>query len=191
MRVTGVVLAGGLGERLGEFKPLVRVGGETLVSRALDALAPLVDETLLLHGAPENRARLLPFATRARLAPDPAIGPLGALAEACRLARGEWLLVTPCDVPWKNAAALRALLEAAAGRDGAAYGDDAGWNPVLATYRRDALAAASEAALSQGERSAQRALAKLDLARLRPPADLPGDIDTPADLEQARRRTAQ
>lgn len=188
MRVTGVVLAGGAGSRLGAFKPLVLVAGETLLSHALDALWPLVDETLVMHGAEANREKLAAYHARAAFAPDPGLGPLGALHAACALARGDWLLVTPCDVPWRGGRALRGLLRAAESHDGASFTHGERWDPLIAAYRREALRRAAGDALAKGERSARRALAHMDLALVPAPADLPGDIDTPADLEQARMR---
>lgn len=189
MRVSGVVLAGGPGSRLGAYKPLVPIGGRPLVTRALDALAPLAGEILLMHGRAENALRLEAVRGRAALVPDPGIGPLGALRAAAGRARGEWLLVTASDVPWRDAEALRALLAAAEGREGAVFELDGSWDPVVAAYRRSALEEAAEVALAGGERSARRALARLDLARVPAPADLPGDIDTPADLARAHARS--
>ena len=46
--VTGIVLGGGHGRRLGRSKPLMTLGGKLLLARVADALRPLVDELVLV-----------------------------------------------------------------------------------------------------------------------------------------------
>lgn len=60
-RISAVLLAAGSSRRFGSPKQLSRLGGLTLIERALDALArSRVDETIVVlgHGAEELRSRL-------------------------------------------------------------------------------------------------------------------------------------
>lgn len=81
-----VILAGGEGRRIGGGKPQRRLGGETLLERAL-------------RQARRWSGDVLVAAPGADLADDPGIeGPLGGIAAA--LALGGDVLTIPCDMPF-------------------------------------------------------------------------------------------
>lgn len=93
-----VVLAGGEGRRIGGGKPQRRLGGRTLLERALGTARGWSDEVVVAlreSGADVGAPVLLD---------DPAIaGPLGGLAAALRYAaeRGvERVMTVPCDMPF-------------------------------------------------------------------------------------------
>ena len=94
---TGVVLAGGKSSRMGSDKSLMPLypGGPTLLDHALDRLAPLVDE-LLVVGNPEKHGHVGPFVIADDL---PGKGPLGGLVTAMRYAGQDRLLVLAVDMP--------------------------------------------------------------------------------------------
>jgi molybdopterin-guanine dinucleotide biosynthesis protein A len=82
-----VILAGGAGSRIGGGKPQRRLGGETLLDRALARTRRWSDEVLV--AAREG----------GDIMDDPAIeGPLGGVAAA--LALGGDVLTIPCDIPF-------------------------------------------------------------------------------------------
>lgn len=99
-RVSGVILAGGLGSRmLAESKPLVDFRGKPLIQWVIVALRPQVDTLWLsVHGAPGRLADLgLP------LIPDLStsrIGPLSGVLAAMNALPNDDLLFAPCDVPF-------------------------------------------------------------------------------------------
>lgn len=99
-RVTGVILAGGLGRRMGNIdKGLQLLDGRPLVGWVLERLAPQVGEVLInanrnLHayGALGHRViadRIGEFA-----------GPLAGLHVALAQAANEWVVSVPCDTPF-------------------------------------------------------------------------------------------
>lgn len=131
---TGVVLAGGRGQRMGADKPLLRTDGRTLLSRALDALRPHCGELLVMGGP--HAARLAPHAAGARVLADPGEGPHVALRLAARIARHPTILVAPADAPRLAAEAYAPLLHA--GPD-ARHVLDGVPNPLLGIYHRETL----------------------------------------------------
>ncbi|MFK8251542.1 molybdenum cofactor guanylyltransferase MobA [Ancylobacter terrae] len=98
----GLILAGGLGRRLGGVdKALVAVGGRTVLERVTARLVPQVAALALnANGDPARFGDALP------VMPDPLPdrpGPLaGVLAGLDEIARrgGDWLLTVPADCPF-------------------------------------------------------------------------------------------
>ncbi len=97
--ITGVVLAGGLGRRMGNRdKGLVLLEGQPLVARVLARFSPQVDE--LLVNANRHLDRYAAYGYR--VVSDEVsgfAGPLAGLHSAMRAARFEWLACVPCDAP--------------------------------------------------------------------------------------------
>jgi molybdenum cofactor guanylyltransferase len=97
--LTGLILAGGRGERLGGVdKGLQPWRGLPLVDHALARLAPQVRKVMISA----NRNMAL-YATRAaRVLPDASDdfpGPLAGILAGLRAASTPWLAVVPCDSP--------------------------------------------------------------------------------------------
>ncbi|MFQ5908618.1 MAG: molybdenum cofactor guanylyltransferase [Thermoplasmata archaeon] len=191
--VSGLVLAGGEGSRVGAFKALLSLGGQPLIIRPVEVLRAVSDEVLVAYGSREHGARLDRVVEDARLVGDEGLGPLGGLDRGAQAAQGEWLLVAPCDVPFLSPDLYRVLLRRAQRLDGCILRRGDQDNLLIAAYRRNALLQASALALGKGERAAQALLPHLRLARLGE-ADLRGlpyglqstlDIDTLEDLARA------
>ena len=99
-KITGIVLAGGLGRRLGGVdKGLQDLRGRPLVAHVIERFAPQVDE--LLINANRNRERYAAFGHRvvADLIPDFA-GPLAGLHAALSAAAHPLVATAPCDSPF-------------------------------------------------------------------------------------------
>jgi molybdopterin-guanine dinucleotide biosynthesis protein A len=99
-KITGIVLAGGLGRRLGGVdKGLQELRGRPLVAHVIERFAPQVDE--LLINANRNRERYAAFGQRvvADLIPDFA-GPLAGLHAALSAAAHPLVATAPCDSPF-------------------------------------------------------------------------------------------
>ena len=98
--VTGVVLAGGRGRRMGgEDKGLVGIAGRPMVLQVIERLRPQVGA--LLISANRNRTRYEEM-TGCRVVadrhPDYA-GPLAGMASAMEAAGTRFILTSPCDAP--------------------------------------------------------------------------------------------
>lgn len=97
--VTGVILAGGRGRRMGGLdKGLLHFRGRPLVAWVLDALAPQVGAILINANRHFDRYGALGHPVVSDPAPD-FQGPLAGLLGAMRAARTPWVLTLPCDNP--------------------------------------------------------------------------------------------
>ncbi|HEV7493093.1 molybdenum cofactor guanylyltransferase [Baekduia sp.] len=107
----GVVLAGGLGRRLGGDKAIVELEGRALLLYPLEALHELCDDVAVVA---KRDTVLPPLAGAAELwiEPDEPRHPLVGVAHALRLAAGRSILVVAVDLPLMDAATLRLIAQA-------------------------------------------------------------------------------
>ncbi len=100
--ITGLILAGGQGERMGGAdKGLVEIDGVPMVARVVEHFAPQVCS--LMISANRNIARYEAYAARV-LSDDLQLheryaGPLAGIHAGLTHAQTAWLAVVPCDVP--------------------------------------------------------------------------------------------
>ncbi len=98
--VTGLVLAGGQGRRMGGVdKGLVELRGRPMIAHVLERLAPQVDE--LLINANQNRERYAAFGCS--VVEDVVrgfAGPLAGLHAGLAAAHGTLVVTAPCDSPF-------------------------------------------------------------------------------------------
>ncbi len=195
--VIGAVLAGGRGRRIGGDKPLLEVGGQTLVRRAVDSLRLAgLDVTLVLRAHQPVPLTAHTFAIVRDEVEN--AGPLGGLHALLRWLPMEWTLVVPCDQPFLTPGLLRGLLAQPRGDVDAIVGRPANLpEPLPGLYRRSCLGAI-EGALAHGERSLRELLTKLRLSevlaatlcRWDPRLHSYLNVNTPADLQRPRALVA-
>jgi molybdopterin-guanine dinucleotide biosynthesis protein A len=113
-RITGVVLAGGQGSRMGGVdKGLQAFRGKPMVAHAVERLAPQVDELLInANRNPEAYARFGHRVIADEI--EGFAGPLAGFERGLAHASGDLVVTVPCDSPFLPAdlvARLRAALE--------------------------------------------------------------------------------
>lgn len=110
--ITGVVLAGGQGRRMGTVdKGLVPLGGRPMVAHVLDRLRPQVDEILI--NANQHLAEYEAFGHRVIAdAIGGFAGPLAGLQVALAHAKFPLLATVPCDSPFLPEDLVARLTEA-------------------------------------------------------------------------------
>lgn len=173
---TGVVLAGGRASRMGGEKAALDLGGRTLLQHAVDALATVVDEIVIV-GAP---GRALPE-VRARVPlrrVDDAIagaGPLAGIAAGLSAAQAPVALIVGCDMPFLSPALLRLLADRVASGAPVVVPVHAGVPQPLCSAWRTSLAGEVTARLRRGERS------PADVARTLDAVFLAGEAYASAD----------
>ncbi|WP_299235394.1 molybdenum cofactor guanylyltransferase MobA [uncultured Halomonas sp.] len=159
--LTGLILAGGQGRRMGGVdKGLVPFAGRPLVAHVRDRLAGRVAE--LLVNANRSLADYDDFADRViEDAEDGYQGPLMGIYSGLRAARTPWLLVVPCDTPRLPDDLVSRLVTGIGKADIAVAGDGQRLHPVVALMRTS-LADDLAAALAAGERKIDRWYARHD-----------------------------
>jgi len=156
-KVTGVVLAGGLARRMNkQDKGLVDFNDQPMISYAVQAMAPVVDELLINanRNIEQYQAFSYPVISDATSDFD---GPLAGIYAALNACQNEILLVMPCDSPFITAEGLTTLLNERASSDAdiAVAFDGERLHPVflaLKTSLKDRL----QNYLAQGERKIDR-----------------------------------
>jgi molybdopterin-guanine dinucleotide biosynthesis protein A len=100
MKISGIVLAGGLGRRMGSVdKGLLPLHGKAMVQHVLERMAPQVDE--LLVNANQNLERYAAFGYR--VITDELkghAGPLAGLQVGLSVAKYDLVATVPCDSPF-------------------------------------------------------------------------------------------
>jgi len=140
-KITGVVLAGGLGRRMGGIdKGLQELRSRPMVHWVVERLAPQVDE--LLINANQNGERYAAFGHR--VVPDQIpdfAGPLAGLHAALSAASHPLVATAPCDSPFLPADLISRLFQVltATGADLAVARTFDQPHPVFCLCRRDVL----------------------------------------------------
>jgi molybdenum cofactor guanylyltransferase len=141
----GVVLAGGLGRRLGGAKATVELRGRPLICYPLEALAAVLEEVAVIAKA-DTPLPSLPGVT-VWIEPQAPRHPLHGIVEALGLAGGRPVLACAADLPFVTPALVSSLAFADPGGAPAVIAASAGEpQPLLGCYRPEAahpLAAAA------------------------------------------------
>lgn len=147
-RCTPVILAGGASRRMGTCKALLKINGETMLSRILRQLSEF-DRVLLSTGDPTLGEGLSVECTADLY---PGMGPLAGLHAAFCAVDSEALLVLPCDLPFFTKQAAEYLLDhMPEDADALVCMDSTGRiHPLCGIYRRSVLPSL-EARLKAGE----------------------------------------
>ena len=139
MKITGVVLAGGQGSRMGGVdKGLQEFRGKPMVAHALERLQPQVDEILInANRNAEAYARLGHRVIADEI--EGFAGPLAGFERGLAHASGDLVVTVPCDSPFLPRDLVARLREALERDDAqvavAKTGDQA--HPVFCLMRRD------------------------------------------------------
>lgn len=110
--ITGVILAGGRGRRLGGVdKGLVRLHGQPLVEYVIDALQPQVGGLLISANRNRDTYASYGYPVIADITGDHD-GPLAGMLSAMRRADTPYIVTVPCDVPTPPADLVERLVGA-------------------------------------------------------------------------------
>jgi molybdopterin-guanine dinucleotide biosynthesis protein A len=183
---------------MGEDKAWLRLrdpAGPTLIEALIELLRPEYEPLRILAGeSPATPYAALGVAVQPDLRPGS--GPLGGIHTALSTAERDIVLVVACDLPFLTRGFLRGLSSLLSGHDAVVPRPRDVPVPVCAFYSRRCLPAL-EARLQGGELKAADFLDDLtvhwvegeELARLDPQGTALFNLNTPANLEEARRLT--
>ena len=114
LSVTGLILAGGQGQRMGgRDKGLLDLGGQSMIAHVIERLCPQVDELLISANRHPADYQAFGCPVIADHTPD-YTGPLAGMLRGLEQARGNWLVTAPCDSPFLPHDLVRRLRAAVA-----------------------------------------------------------------------------
>ena len=131
--ITGIILAGGKSQRMGQEKGLIQLGGKPLTEHALDILKPLCSAILI--SANTGAYDYLGYPVIHEQVKD--IGPMGGLYSSLQASDNEHNLVLSCDMPFMETALLKFLFGNRNDRMAAVpwHGQDH-YEPMCASYHK-------------------------------------------------------
>ncbi|QIK95773.1 molybdenum cofactor guanylyltransferase [Sphingomonas sp. HDW15A] len=182
------ILAGGEGRRIGGGKPVVELGSQTLLERAVERAAGWTDTvSIVLRSRDQTATGGLPqLVDRQDIE-----GPLGGLAAALAWANAvgaEFLLTIPCDMPFFPFDLWPRLLDDIGEASAAIAASDGRLHPVCGLWRSD-LAGLMEDYASTGRRSLKGFAEMVGFTQVdwvADPFDPFFNINSPSDLQSAR-----
>lgn len=190
MKVTGVIQAGGKSLRMGGApKALMTLGGRRIIERVLAALAPAVEDVLIVTNAPALYAFLgLPMVSDVL----PEHGSLGGIYTGLQAATAGAVLTVACDMPFLCPDVARLVVARAGEGDVVIPRVGAQLETMHAIYAKRCLPH-MEACLSRGQlrivsffdRVRVVEISERDVARFGDPAVIFMNVNTPEDLARA------
>jgi len=201
VRVAGLVLAGGAGERLGGPKALRQIRGIPLIERVLAALRPVTAE-LRLSTRPALAEEIRRFGAPLVLdEPGNEAAEQGAVAglrSGCRALAGfDRVIAVAVDLPFLSPALLAEMVRISLEGPFEAVlpGPPPGFEPLHAVYEPRSIAAAADRAVLSGKNALRAVLDDPDLAvrfvsraervRVDPLDRSIFNVNTPGDLARA------
>lgn len=142
--VSALILAGGRSTRMGRDKITIRLGGETLLERALRRIQSYCSEVLILAGQRDLKGF---SAEGVRVVPDiyPGRGPLGGVHAGLKAASHPACFVVACDLPFFSPELLVGMWELIQGYQLVVPRlTDGRLEPMHAVYLKECLPAAEE-----------------------------------------------
>ncbi|NLE74698.1 MAG: molybdopterin-guanine dinucleotide biosynthesis protein B [Actinobacteria bacterium] len=187
------ILAGGLSTRLGQDKASASFGRATVLEWQRDRLLPLFRHVFVVCKDPARLSRLgTPVVADALRASASGVGVYTAvLASPC-----DHVLCLACDMPFVPDALLRALIEGCGAYDVFVPRHSGGLEPLCAVYSK-AVLAPLETQLARGAnridllyQEVSTGFLDLDTRNFGDPREMFLNINTPQEMDRARRRLA-
>jgi len=183
------VLIGGLSQRMGRDKALIRLGGKPLLEYVLEKLAEIFPEIILIG---QNRAGLEKYG---QIFPDlvPGLGPVSGIYTALKTLNRP-VFVCGCDMPFLSSELIRFQLKVLEDFDAVVPRPGKFYEPLHALYAPACLPAIERLVKSGGKRPVEffaririREIADQELNRLAPDRLSFFNINTREELAQAEK----
>lgn len=195
LEISGIVLAGGKGIRLGQNKILETIGKRTLLERVISKISQLCREIIVVTSTEQTVPQSI-SSPSLKIVPDisPGKGPLVGIYTGLKASNYWYNLVVACDMPFLNQALLRYMIQLSTNYGMVVPRLDNLVEPLHAVYSKDCLAAIEDM-IKLNELSVNKLMG---LVRVRyveadeidwlDPQHLSFfNINTKADLEKARK----
>lgn len=156
MKSSALILAGGRGRRLGNMeKALMNCEGSSLLERTINILDSIVDEVLVSVRDEEQEKEFRAYACGKQMVRDTYsdIGPLAGILEGFREAKGEYIFVTACDMPFIDSKVVEFIFRCAEGHDAAVpLRPDGSMEPLCGVYRVETMLPLIDRSIASGKR---------------------------------------
>ncbi|SFX75609.1 molybdenum cofactor guanylyltransferase MobA [Marinospirillum alkaliphilum] len=165
--VTGVILAGGEGRRMGgQDKGWVEYEGQPLIHHVITRLQPQVDQLLINANRNQQAYEALGFRVIGDLQ-EGFHGPLMGILTGLQSAETEWVIFAPCDGPFLPLDLVSQLLQATRTDNTriAVAADGERLQPVVVLLHTS-LASPLQQAMQQGERKPDRWYASIGMTQV-------------------------
>lgn len=191
-QVSGFVLAGGKSTRMGQDKAALKLNGSTLLEHALAALRGVCRDVAIL-GKFEFYGELAPVYEDT----FPGCGPLGGIHTALSNSQTEYNLIIAVDTPFLQPEFLSYIAQRAVASGAVVTTPEiAGYTQPLCAVYALAFLPIAERALKSGNykitplfpRGQTLVIQEAELRRFAFGAEMFENLNTPEDLERARRR---
>jgi molybdopterin-guanine dinucleotide biosynthesis protein A len=151
--ISGIILAGGKGLRLGRDKVSETVGSTTLLQRAVSNLSLFDCDVIIVFAKEQSLPQSIAY-PRLRIVTDiyPGKGVLGGIYTGLVASESRYNLVVACDMPFLNHGLLRYVIELSPGFDAVVPRLGNMVEPLHAVYSKGCLASI-ESLLKQGRLS--------------------------------------
>ncbi len=195
---SAIVLAGGFSSRFGQDKGVLELANKPLIKHVIDAVNPLVDETIVVTNSQERAEKYLKviaadvqFVIDVCDSKSPLIGALTGFGSA----HGEYSLLLPFDTPFVSREVVSLLFELCLNK-GAAIPrwPNAQIEPLHAVYQTKLALEAAKIAVGEGKLNLRamiekmrgvRYISTLVIQQLDPDLRTFFNVNTPVDLKRA------
>ena len=198
MERSAVVLAGGFSSRFGQDKGALELNHKPLIKHVVDAVKPLVDETIVVTNSQERADRYskivgpnIKFAIDVEQAKGPLVGALTGFEAA----QGNYALLLPVDVPFVSRDVIDLLFELCHGRSAVIpRWPNQQIEPLHAVYHVQIALEAAKIAVDEGKLNVRamiegmrgvRYVSTLVIQELDPEFRTFFNVNTPLDLRKA------
>jgi len=179
----------------GQPKALIELGGRPIIERVLEALAPAVDDVLIVTNTPELYAFLgLPMVGDVY----PEHGSLGGIYTGLKAAAGQVAFTVACDMPFLHPEVVRLVVARAGEGDVVIPRVGSQLETMHAAYAKACLPRIEERLIAGQlrivgffERVRVVEITEADIARFRDPQVAFMNVNTPDELARARGLVAE
>jgi len=185
--LTGLVIAGGKGRRMGAEKGLVQFGGKPLIMYPVGLLKQLCSTVIISANSDAFDFLELPVITDKSQGGGPMIGIYSGLMAAS----AEYVLVLSCDMPFINTGLLQHLINSSDGANASVARHRGFTEPLCGIYRRD-LTVTLESLIADGKFKLLAFLEEVNARYIEIDGSLPFynpdlflNVNTPGDLKRA------
>ncbi|MBD3184373.1 NTP transferase domain-containing protein [Candidatus Poribacteria bacterium] len=135
--ITGIILAGGRGKRLGyRNKALLEIGGKQIIQRIIETLSEVTDRIMIMTNFPEDFTHL-EFPTFSDIIPNS--GPLGGIYTGLKITKTQYNIILACDMPFIQPFILNKIIDNIEDYDIIVPVTPDGYHPTTAIYSKNCL----------------------------------------------------